>query len=281
MTLWNILQSKEEFNFPHKRRRKIIYNPIQRASLCTCQKGSYTLEAAVVIPLLAMYLVTILYFFVIFHLQCDVDEALLYAGRKTAVESSVVESEELLFLSAEAYLLYALQENSLVERWIENGALGIRLWKSSFYGEEIYLQADYTVKLPISLWGIGTLDLTSQNRFQKWVGDNPIEEEDGNYVYISRNGEVYHEDMACRSIQRSVKETSIGEISNLRGKDGQRYYACSRCKWQDDKKERVYYTDYGTLYHKDSACDAITRVVEKVKLDEVGSRRPCSFCCEE
>lgn len=280
MTLWNYIQSQNIPRFPYRRSIKHKKNPIQRASFCACCKASYTLEAAIVIPLLAAYLVTILYFFVIFDLQCTVDEALLYAGRKTAVESCVVESEELLFLSAEAYLLYALQEEPLVEQYVENGRLGIQLWKSSFYGETIYLRAEYTVELPISLWGIRSLKLSSQNCFRKWTGDNPVEE-NGNYVYVTKSGEVYHASLNCRSIQRSVKETTIEQIPDLRGKDGQRYYECSRCEWKDSKKERVYYTDYGTLYHKDMECTAITRVVEKVKLEEVDGRRPCSFCYEE
>lgn len=279
MTLWNFFQSRKRKQIPHKRRRRHKNNPIQRASFCICWKGSYTLEAAVVIPLVAAYLVTVLSFFIILNIQCAVDEALLYTGRKTAVESSIVESEELLLVSAKAYMHHALHENTLVERYIENGLWGIQLWKSDFYGDGIYLRAEYMVKLPMSLWGIGTLKLSSQNYFQKWIGDNPVKEK-GEYVYITKNGEVYHANVTCPSIQRSVKETSLEEIPYLRGKDGQRYYECSRCAWKDNRKERVYYTDYGTLYHKDSACNAIIRVTEKVKLSEVSDRRPCSFCYE-
>lgn len=280
MTLWNLFQSEKIGHIPHRRSINHKNNPIQRASFCICKKASYTLEAAIVIPVLGAYLITLLYFFLVLELQCTVDEALLYAGRKTAVESAVVESEELLFLSAEGHLLYVLQENSLVERYIKNGVWGIQLWKSNLYGEDIYLRAEYMVELPISLWGIGTWKLVSQNYFRKWVGDNPIEE-DGKYVYVTKTGEVYHASLNCRSIRCSVRETSIEKIPYLRGKDGQKYYECNRCEWKDSKKERVYYTDYGTLYHKDSACKTITRVVEKILIDEVGNRRPCSFCYEE
>lgn len=276
MTLWTFFQSENIIRSPHKR-TCFISNLIQRASFCTCQKGSYTLEAAVVIPLLAAYLVTILSFFSILEIQCEVDEALLYAGRKTAVESSIVDSEEALFLSAEAYLLYALRENTLIENQVKHGALGITLWRSEFDGKDILLQAEYVVKLPISFLGIGEIELSSQNYFRKWTG-NKSKKEAGNYVYVALHGEVYHADLSCRAINLSVQATSIESISFLRGKNGQKYYECTRCEWKDTKRERVYYTDYGSLYHKNIACSAIKRTVEKIKIDEVKDRRPCGFC---
>ena len=276
MTLWNDFCLKKWISSLHRRMQKIP-NPIQRASFCICQKGSYTLEAVMVIPLMARYLVTLLYFFLILNIQCAVDEALLFAGRKTAVESSVVESEEMLFLSAEAYMLYALQDNLLVERYLENGMWGIELWKSNFGGEEIILQAEYTVSLPFSFGSLSELHLTSQNRFRKW-SNGRLGEETEDYVYVTPYGEVYHMNLDCRSIRISVKSATIDEIFYIRGKMGQCFYECSHCEWKTDKKERVYYTDYGTLYHKDIACSAIKRTVEKIKLEEVGERRPCSFC---
>lgn len=278
MTLWYNFQFKKWISSLHRRMQKIP-NIDQRASFCTCRKGSYTLEAAIVIPLISMYLVTLLFFFTILKIQCTVDEALFYAGRKTAVESSVVESDELLFLSAETYMLYALHDSPLIERYIKNGIWGIGLWKSFFYEDEIFLCAEYTVSLPFSFGKLGEIQLTSQNRFRKWP-NSQILEESADYVYITPHGEVYHANLNCRSIRISVKSSTMDEIPYLRGKDGQCFYECSRCEWKTDKKERVYYTDYGTLYHKDIACSAIKRTVEKIKLEDIGGRHPCSFCCE-
>lgn len=279
MTLWTFFQSEIIKRSPHRRIKKIP-KQIQRASFCTCFCGSYTLEAAVVIPLIAAYLVTLLSFFSVLEVQCEVDEALLYAGRKTAVESSVVDSDEALFLSAEAYLLYALRDNALVEKNVKHGAWGVGLWRSEIDEKEIILRAEYRVKLPLSLFGIEEIEVSSANRFRKWTGDRP-KEEDANYVYVTLHGTVYHANLSCRSINLSVQATSIGSIPYLRGKNGQIYYECSRCDWKDSKKERVYYTDYGTFYHKDIGCSAIKRTVEKIKLEEIGQRRPCSFCYKE
>ena len=275
MTLWTYFRQKRVLCSPHRRtfNKQIVF---QRASFYICQKGSYTLEVAVVVPLVAMYLVTILSFFSILEAQCVVEEALLYTGRKTAVESSMVDSEEALFLSAKAYLLYALQGNATVKKHIKHGALGVYLWNSEFDGEDLILRADYVVQLPISFWGIGEIELNSEYYFKKWIGDNP-EESDSSFVYVTKYGEVYHVNLSCRAINLSVKETKIGQITSMRGKNGQKYYECSSCDGKDNK-ERVYYTDYGTLYHKDIACSKIKRTVEKIKLEDVDKRRSCSYC---
>ena len=278
MSLWTFIRFLQMIRSPHRREHKIPNN-IQRASFCICQKASYTIEAAVVIPLIAGYLVMFLFFFYILEIQCEIDEALMYAGRKTAVLSSVVDSKEELFLFAEAHLLYILKDNPKIERSIKHGHFGISLLRSEFEGEDVVLRADYIVKFPISFLGIGEIELSSQNRFRKWTGVRQENAENG-YVYISADGEVYHASLSCRVLDLSVKETSLDLISSLRGKDGQKYYECNRCKWEDKEKERVYYTDYGVLYHKDIACSALKRMVEKVRAEEIGERRPCSFCLE-
>ena len=220
-----------------------------------------------------------LFLFSILEMQCEIDEALMFAGRKTAVLSSVVDSKEELLLSAEAHMLYVLKDNPKIERSIKHGIFGISLLRSDFEGEDIVLRADYIVKFPISFLGIGEIELSSQNRFRKWTGDKQEDAGDG-YVYISADGEVYHKNLSCRVLDLSVKETSLDLIISLRGEDGQKYYECNRCKWNDSRKEKVYYTDYGVLYHKDVACSALKRMVEKVKQEDVAERRPCSFCYE-
>lgn len=278
MSLWTYYQSESKTRSPHKRTHKVP-NKSQRASFCICHSGSYTLEAAIVIPLLAGYLVTILFFFSVLEIQCAVDEALLYAGRKVAVESSIVESEEILFLSAEGYMLSILQENALIERYVKHGVWGIQLWDSEFEGDYVYLKAGYVVELPISFGKLGQIQLSSQNCFHKWNGGKRVTS-DESVVYITPNGQVYHSSLECRSINLNIRNAMLSDITSLRGADGQKYYECTRCTWEDKNRERIYYTDYGVLYHKSISCSALKRNVEKIDLKDVGDRRPCSFCCE-
>lgn len=277
MSLWPFFQFHMQVCSPQRRSCKIPKTIYQRASFCICQKASYTLEAAVVIPLLAAYFVTFLSFFQILQIQCAVDEAVLYAGRKTAVESSIADSDELLFVSAEGYLLHVLKDNALIENYVVHGLLGIQLWESEFDEEAIVLKANYAVKLPIGFWGVTQVELTSQSRFQRW-NSGSAEEVNGEWVYVTPNGEVYHTDISCRSLKLSIKTTSLDEVEEIRGLNGQKYYECPLCDWEDNRTERVYYTDYGVLYHKDISCSSLKRTIEKISLEEIGDRRSCSFC---
>lgn len=276
MSLWNFFQSEYALSSPQGRMDKIPQDN-QRASFYICQRASYTVEAAVVIPLLAGYLVMLLSFFRIIQVQCAVDEALMYAGRKTAVESCIVDSQEALLLSAEGYLLYALKENPLVEKQLVHGLVGIQLWESKFDGETIILKAKYVVELPIHFFGIRQVELSSQNQFRKW-NTRKTQERDGGIVYVTPTGEVYHVDSGCRSLNLSVRDIGISEVAKLRGANGQRYNRCTRCNWTSDKKERVYYTDYGTLYHRSVSCSALKRTIVRISIEEIGERRPCKWC---
>ena len=77
-------------------RPKHAYKITKEAFLYTRQKASMTVEASIVIPLLVGFVVSLLFWFRLIQVQAAVEEALLYAARKTAIESSVVSEEELL-----------------------------------------------------------------------------------------------------------------------------------------------------------------------------------------
>ncbi len=258
--------------------RHIYANKIisEEASLYAFQKGSYTVEAAIVIPLVAGFLVSILFFFRVLQVQAAIDEALIYAGRKVAAESSITDSEAALFLSTEFFFLQILEEYECVEEYVDYGKLGISLLKSDFSEDSIYLRAEYSMKMPVAFFEIGKIYLWQQNTFRKWTGDGSWQEED--MVYVTSTGEVYHSSMNCQSIKLSVKYTDYSKIEGLKGANGQKYYACSRCADKSLGAGRVYFTDYGTLYHADISCSAIKRTVTQIPLSEIGERRKCSFC---
>lgn len=248
----------------------------QRTSFCIRQKASYSIEVAVSVPLVAGFLVMVLSIFQILQVQCSIEEALLYAGRKTAVKSSVVESEELLFLSMEVFFIEGLDESALVNRYVEDGTWGISLWKTRIDEEMIHLNATYVITFPVLFWDIGQLEFTSKNSIRRWnVSHQETEEE--NYVYITPTGEVYHASTGCRVLDLSIHKADVNQIDMIRGKNGQKYYACSRCGWEN-KEGKVYYTDYGSRFHKDLFCSFLKRTIDKIPLAEIGTRRPCSYC---
>lgn len=254
------------------------YKCNQETSFCIYRKGSLTVEAAVVFPLTAGFLLTILFFFRVLFVQASVEEALVYAGRAVAVESCLTDTEEVLFLSAEGLVKYVLLEDEDVNRYVTGGVLGVSLLGSQFSGKEIVLQANYMVEFPIKFFGYKGIWLISENRFVKWKGDLYSGNAEEEWVYITETGSVYHKDTSCRSLDLSIQEGLLTEVSLYRGANGQTYDSCDRCMEDVQEGHRIYFTDYGSLYHGQLSCSALKRTISKVQLSEVGEKRACSFC---
>lgn len=260
-------------------KNKISYLLHKGISFCTRQKASLTLEAAVVFPLATGFFVSILFLFQILQVQMCVEQALFYAGKKTALESCLVDSESTLKLSAKVFFLYALEEYEVPAKQIMGGVFGISLSSTEISDEDIRLKASYYMKLPIRFFGIRYFPITQKNVFRKWNGTNMgVDEQKGNsYVYVTPSGNAYHKTSSCRSLDLSIQKTSMEQIANLRGADGQKYYACSLCNTATSAG-MVYYTKYGYLYHTDIGCSAIKRTILKRSINEVGSRTACKYC---
>lgn len=276
----NILSHALQSSHILSTRIKLFFSSIiqQEASFCTYRKGSLTVEAAVIVPLITGFFLSILFFFRIFLVQIAVEEALFLVGRTIAVESCLVESDATLYISAEALLKSTLLEEENIERYVIGGVLGVSLLESEFVGKEIELTADYYVKVPFDIFGSRGIWLTSKNTFKKWMGDLYSGSEEGEWVYITETGTVYHKDTNCRSLDLHIQEGILSEMSQVRGSNGQRYYACGRCAGGLSDSEAVYYTDYGRLYHGALTCSALKRTILRVQLSLVGERPPCSFC---
>ena len=251
--------------------------PLKETSLTSFHRGSLTVEAAVVLPVLACCLVTVIYFFRILMVQEAIDQALYYAGQKVSVESSITDSDVALFLSAEYFFLQVVEEYEFIDTYVENGTFGISLLSSSFTEEEILLRAQYRMKLPVPFINKERMYFWQQNRFRKWVGDSPKEEAE-DVVYVTATGEVYHASTGCRVLSLSIHQIAIDQIYMVRGENGQKYTPCSRCKFYEKGADVVYYTDYGELYHYSTACSSIKRTIITIPTSEIGERRPCSYC---
>lgn len=250
----------------------------KETSFCICQNGSLTLEAAVVLPLTIGFLLSILFFFRVLFVQEAVEEALVYAGRAVAVESCLTDTEEVLFLSAEGLFKYVLLKDENVDAYVSGGVLGVSLLGSRFSGKEIELQANYLVKFPIEFFGWQGIWLSSKNNFMKWKGDLYSGTTQEMWVYITESGSVYHKNTECRSLDLRIREGKLTEVSLYRGKNGQKYYSCNKCMKDIHGEVRVYYTDYGSLYHGKLSCSALKRTIKRVMLSQVEGRRACSFC---
>lgn len=249
----------------------------KKTLLCAGFCGSYTLEAAVVLPLLAGFFVSLLFFFRVLQVQTQVQEALFYAGRKTACEASVTDSQIALRATAEAYFRKELGQYGTAKKFVTGGTAGVSLLRSEFSDREIVLYADYQVRLPVNFFTVTGVRVSQSSRNRKWTGDaDKGSEED--YVYVTEHGSVYHCQRTCPYLDLSIQTVKTADLGKLRNKNGHKYYECTDCAAENSDDHTVYITDYGTCYHSSLSCSGLKRTVNLVPKSEVGGKGPCSKC---
>ena len=107
-------------------------NCCKKAFLHIRSKGSYTLEMAVVLPLVTAFMVSILFFFRVLQVQTQVQEALVYASRQTAAQASIGDSSAALFASAEMQFRKELQKHKEYRHYVSESSGGVSLLLSDF-----------------------------------------------------------------------------------------------------------------------------------------------------
>lgn len=244
---------------------------------CARRSGSFTVEAAFVLPLFLFAALVALGLFPLLLLQTQVNGGLQYAARIMAVSYQDFEKEgnNLSLVEGEILFRRYMKEHGCDEDALSHGLNSISLLQSDVSGDYVALVADYNVQLPISFWNINTLPVEQCVRVKKWTGADPdLTDADDAYVYITPSGNAYHSSTECSYLKLSIQSVSLSAVKQLRSKDGSIYYPCSCYKGGS----RVYITNYGTEYHGDLNCSSLKRTIYKVTKDQVGSRHPCAKC---
>lgn len=260
-------------------RYKEMFFSHKEAPRCSYFPGSFTLEAAIIFPLLASFFVSILFFFHVMQLEIAVQKALDDTGRKLAVYSAQTEAAASV-PAAQILFLKELQETDIAETYIVGGKMGISLLASEFDAREINLHACYRVRLPIRIFWIWEFVLEQQacsRRWNGWSSGSGSEAED-RWVYVTETGNVYHMRGDCTHLELCIRSVRREALAWLRNENGGRYYACQRCAKQMADGDNFYITNQGDRYHRDLNCSGIKRTVFVVRLSEVGARTRCKRC---
>lgn len=262
---------------------------MKEAPGCTCKKGFMTIEAAIIIPFLTCLFVFVLFFFRMMQVQLQIQSALEHTGRELAVYASFFEdgpdnseqSEKKWEYLVIAKNLFAmkLRKCELIDRFVSEGTRGVSLIESQFEGNEIYLKASYQMKFPVNLLGKKAFAVSQKSVYRKWTGWNAKELYEGElWVYIAKNGQVYHKTSACTYLKLSIQSVDEANIPQYRNESGQKYRECTECAEKESTFCRVYITNYGDCYHKDLNCSGIKRTIEMVRLSDTGGKGACSKC---
>ncbi len=240
--------------------------------------GSFTVEAAFVLPLFLFAAVVVLGLFPVLKLQTEVNCGLQYAARLKAASyqeedatlgSLVSKSPKTLFCSY-------MEEHGYESSVLTGGLDSISLAGSDLSGDYVTLVASYDAQLPISFWNLTSLPVKQCVRMKKWTGTSGTDEDGdgGAYVYVTPTGSAYHTSTDCPYLKLSIQSVAVSDLSSLRNKNGGIYYPCS-CY---NGTGLAYITNYGTEYHSDLECSSLKRTIYKVSSDAAEGLHACPKC---
>lgn len=267
-----------------------------KASFCfffkNKKKGSMTVEAALVTPLLLFAIWNLISVLEIYRLQSNLSYALHATAKDMAVyahtyenvtgeRESFVESLGLTYLYAAGQVTKKIGEGYLNTTPLIEGASGIGWGHSRILEDDcIDLVATYQVKPAISILGFGEFGMYSRMRTRAWTGYDNTQAKLGldgeRVVYITPNGEVYHMKKGCSYLRLSIRAVTKEEVLMLRNQNREIYDACKVC--DGASKNTVFITDYGNCYHASLCCSGLQRTIEVIPISQVGIRTKCQKC---
>ena len=164
---------------------------------------------------------------------------------------------------------------------VKGGASGIDCSNSyvELMNQILYLNASYTMEIPIPVFGIFDIEKEESIRIKGWCGYEssiPVSAEQ-KIVYVTENGVVYHKDYHCSYLDLSIHMVPTSGLEELRNASGGKYYPCEKCG-QTGTGMGVYVTDYGSKYHTSMSCSGLKRKIYAVPISETAGKGACSKC---
>lgn len=277
---------------------------IKRISLPTlpkyCLEGSMTVEAALVVPLFCLFLMSMGSAMEMIRLHNNLEVALWDAGRKLGIygglsagweeaEQEDTEQEDIKNRPEAIVISYTLIKGQIEEQlgreYLEEaplygGSSGLQFLESTMDGDIYEINMTYRVR-PFFLFP-GWRGFRMANRYygHRWNGYAiPGAEEEENYVYVTEDSEVYHTNAECTHIRLSVEPM---EGAGIPGE----YRPCEKCIGGTDdlfgiSETRIYFVpESGECYHSYRDCPGIKRTVHKIPAENASNYQECSRCKE-
>lgn len=291
------------------KKQSFFPRPVSRTfSLNPRPKGSITVEAALVLPILIFTLLSFFYYFAQIRFEMVMQASFTNAGTTAALVYGIEEQgEETLdeFAGTEISALLSGTGAKLVKGvalssyiyttnasaispfiTVTTGGGGIKnfsLLASAYDSEKSSgtMSVRYRFTLPwVGKAFSGQISLQS-GYFHAWVGRSM--QDAVTYVYMTPNGSVYHLSLECTYLTKRIQSVSLSTAKTTKNAYGVYYTACSICCQSGvSTGSTVYITTYGTKYHCDVNCTAITHDIKKITLEEAQESYPlCSKCEKE
>ena len=237
------------------------------------------MSAAFAIPLFVFAILCLVYLFEMNAIGLYINSATTHASKR--VSEDVITFDFLSQSRLKSNIVDLVGVERIERSIILGGTRGISVRGSHYCSdsEEMEIKVEYTMTLPIRTFGLlegkGAVEL----RVKPWLGylspgDKP---EDGQIVYITETGTVYHTNYSCTHLKLSIQFVPAFTVEGLRNVGGGKYHPCNRCV-HGNSMAGVYITDHGTNFHNSLNCSGLKRTIRAVEKSSILGMRGCSRC---
>ncbi|MCR5508901.1 MAG: pilus assembly protein [Lachnospiraceae bacterium] len=245
------------------------------------EKGSLTIEAALVIPVFMFAVFMVLSVINLMRFHVNLQEAVHQEASLTAMTAyEKWDADEDVLRRA---IIGKVRGSGEGFKYVRDGESGIGLGMSRLNDREIIeINAGYRALLPYDMLGLFDKCFSARCLMHTYTGYEKGlhvvsgEENGEEYVFVTETGTVYHRDRECTYLRLSIRQVGRDMLGELRNDAGHKYYPCEKCGSRVGNT--VYITKDGTCYHGSLDCSGLKRTVSCIPLSEVGGRGPCSRC---
>lgn len=245
--IWVCLKSlqavpDDAFNYLKQSNLSQQFHPDERVSRCASkgERGSVTMEAALVFPLFLFAVAALLHLFLVLKLETATGRALTEDARRLAQEVCAAETEE----------------------------------------PELTLRSSHQIRIFPGLGWIPPITTAQKKTVRAWTGfesrERIWEGEADALVYMTTYGTVYHRRLDCSHLKLSIHQKNRNDLEGLRNTDGAKYYPCEYCG--EKTSHLIYITEDGNRYHGTLNCQALVRGIRAIRISETGGAPACSVC---
>lgn len=269
---------------------------LKRVAVFAFQKAAFvSIEAAICLSIFIIAIMSLLSFGTVMNQKMKIEVALRNTASKIAQDYALYDafSEDndgfltklairgIGTAAARELFLDELGKENVDNSCIKGGSNGISFIYSDILDTDGYVDIviSYEMDLPFKLIPMPEIKMTQRSRIHPWNGIEVFKEddEDAEYVYVTKTGTVYHLSISCKYLDIKINKISISELNIVRNDSGGKYYPCEIC-CKEDSDGIVYITKSGTSYHESNDCPSITRNVKKVLKAECIGMPACSSC---
>ena len=235
-------------------------------------KASYTVEAAVIMPIFLFVCACILIFFRVLAVEWGVSTALNETAREMALyRGTETEDAKKNYAGLTATAAALAHTRMLAEdtpfAFVRFGMAGMDYSGSVIDGKNVDIAVTYQIPLPVRFFGLGDISIAQHAVAHRWVGFDPKEGkgQDDETVYVTEYGSAYHRNLECSYLNPSIHAVAYASVDDKRNASGHKYYPCPLC---GGKAVTVYITTYGENYHSDIGCSGLKRMIRSTTRQE-------------